>query len=257
MGSWRRAITRWAWLTAIPVAAATAVMASMSAAATTGDVNCATLAPQGSTTFIGKVTVAHDLIVPTGTGCGPTEGSKIGHDVIIEKGGSFFPGGTTIGNDVRADHALEVELGDPNNGTTPTKVGGDVIVNGQEGPNPYGNFICDTHITGDLLIEDSSSKASGFDVGYPDPYNCGRNSPPNVSVGGNATFMHNWNNLEVGSLKDGHTLTFTYDRAANNILYSTVSGHRCYQAHNSKSLTGWANRVRNGKNNCNIAPPRR
>lgn len=98
-----------------------------------------------------------------------------------------------------------------------------------------------------------SASAPCFDIGYPAAYNCLRNSPPKVSVGGNATFTNNPNQLEVGDLTVGQKLTFTYNHAADDILYSTLSGHGCYQAHNSKRLTASNNRVRHGKNNCNIA----
>jgi hypothetical protein len=233
-----------------PAGSITTTLAGLSSAAPTGDINCAALAPAGSTTFIGKITAAHDLIVPSGTGCGPTQGSTIGHDVIIEKGGWFFPGGTRIGYDVRASQALMVELGDPNNGTTFTKVGHDVIIDGTEGPVPDGNFICQTRIGHDLVVENSSAKASGFDVGYPDRYNCGRNSNPAVFVGHDATFSRNANSLEVGDLTVGRALTFTYNSGPNDVLWGIASGSRCYQAHNRHLGMRGGNSVRHGRNNC-------
>lgn len=237
-------------------AAAVGGLATMiaGASASTGDVVC-TPAP-GSTTFIGKLTVAHDLIVPPGIGCGLTQGSTVGHDVIVQKGASFFPGGTTIGHDVRADEAFLIELGDPNNGTTWTTVGHDVIVEKTTGPEPYGNFICQTKIGGNLLIEKSRASVTQWDIGYPDPPNCGRNSVPYDIIGHNAIFRANADSLLVGDNHVGGKIIFTHNTGNPEILSGNTAKKGCMQSHNH-AYSGTGNTVLHGKNNCNTGTPTR
>ncbi len=218
--------------------------------AATGDVTCA---PKGNS-FIGKVKAAHNLIVPSGTSCGPTQGSTVGHDVIVEPGGAFFPGGTKITRDVIATKAKLIELGDVNNGTTPTKVGRDVVIDGTTGPQPYGNFICDTHIGRNLVIRHTKKAASGWDIGYPDPANCGRNGvragQHGDKIGHDAVFTHNAVSLEVGDNTIGHKLKFTHNSGSPEIVSRNNIKHGCSQSHNN-AYSGTGNQVKHGHNNCN------
>jgi hypothetical protein len=236
------------------------------AGASTGDVQCA---PPGTTMFIGKVNVAHNLIVAPGTSCGPTQGSTIGHDVIVQQGGSFFPGGTKIGHDVLANRASLIELGDVNNGTTDTIVGHDVRINRTQGPAPFGNFICQTRIGHDLVISNTAASASEWDIGRNDPANCGRNEVNGSRFGDtikhDGTFTHNANSLEVGDNTAifngntgpgfGHDLTITDNHSPSFGLIENSVRHACRQAHNH-GFSGQANVVLRKKShtNCNTKP---
>ena len=229
-----RIVTLGVSLAAVGAASVTA----LAGASPSASVNCV---PAGSTQFIGKIVTSGNLIVAPGTNCGLTQGSYVGHDVIVEKGAGFFPGGTKIGHDVLANGALFVELGDPNNGTTQTRVGHDVIIKATAGPVPVGNGICQTKIGHNLTITGSKAKASQWDVGYPDPYGCARNLDPHVYVGHNATFTNNANSFEVGDLRVGHNLDFTHNRGNPEILSGNVSLHAC-TANKNTHFTGDNNR---------------
>ncbi len=238
-------------IAAIAVAAFATMIAE--ASASSGDVVCTP--PSGSQTFIGRLNVAHDLIVPAGIGCGLTQGSTVGHDVIVQSGASFFPGGTKIGHDVRADHAFLIEIGDPNNGNGETTVGKDVIINNTTGPEPYGSFICQTKIGHDLIIENSRASVTQWDIGYPDPPNCGRNRTPYDVIGHNAIFRNNANSLLVGEDRVSGQITITHNHGHPNDLVDNLAKKGCTQSHN-RAFTGSGNRVLHGKDNCNTRASR-
>ena len=127
------------------LATAGALAAAGPASADSGDVTC----PNG---FLGGLIVPHDLTVPPDGSCGLTQGSTIGHDVTVDPGGAFFIGGTAIGHDLTANGAKLIELGDVNNGLADTTIGGNVTINGTIGTLPFGQFICQTRIVGNLSI---------------------------------------------------------------------------------------------------------
>ena len=241
----RRVITA---LTGVLALAGVGSVLAAGAGATPGDVTCTGTIASG---FTGHMNVPHNLIIPSGRACGPTQGSTIGHDVIVQPGGAFYPGGTTIGHDVRATGAAMIELGDVNNGTTQTVIKHDVIIKQTTGPMPYGNFICQSRIGHNLLISGSKSNASGWDVGYADPPNCGRNSQPGVNVGHNATFRQNATSMLVGQLKVRGKLTFRGNRGSQNLLVGNYARRGCRRSRN-RAYSGYGNRVgRHRHNNCN------
>jgi hypothetical protein len=216
------------------------VVAASPAAAGSADVTC----PSG---FLGVLKVARDLIVPAGSSCGLTEGSAIGHDVIVEPRASFFIGGTKIGHDLIAIRADLIELGDVNNGSSDTIIGHDAIIVGTVGTVPYGEFICQTRIGHDLIIADTKSTASGWDIGAPEPANCGRNARygPRFAdtIGHDGIFIDNagayldvgWNqpayNGETGA-GFGHNLIFVRNHEGYNNLTKNTIGHNCIQRAN-------------------------
>jgi hypothetical protein len=240
-------------------ALATAGPASAASAAA-GNVTC----PSG---FLGVLKVAHDLIVPAKSSCGLTEGSMIGYDVIVKPGASFYVGGTTIGHDLFAYKADLIELGDVNNGNTDTIIGHDAIIIGTVGTVPYGEFICQTRIGHDLVVVDTASTASGWDIGAPEPANCGRNAiyGPRYgdTIGYDGIFCHNAGSyLDVGWNEPadnggtgpgfGHDLIFVDNHEGYNHLTKNTIRHDCIQINNHPYL-GKGNRAGHHLGDCNSA----
>lgn len=218
-----------------------------------------------STQYIGLVNAPGDLVVPPGTSCGPTEGSTIGHDVIVSDGASFFPGGTTVGYDVISYGADLIELGDPNNGTSDMIVGHDVIIRGTQGTLPFGQFVCQTRIGHNLLITGTAASVSQWYIGYQNPSNCGRNyGRGGDTIGGNGIFRGNANSIYVGDnnnafnggtgLGFGHDLFFGNNDGAINQLSDNSVGYDCAQAHNHPFL-GFLNTAGNSVDACNTSNP--
>jgi hypothetical protein len=215
--------------------------------------------------YIGLVHAAHDLIVPNGDSCGPTEGSTIGHDALVGVNSAFFPGGTTIGHDVLAAGADLVELGDPNNGTTDTIVGHDVIVTGTQGMLPFGQFICQTRIGHDLVITNTQPGVAQWWVGYLDPSNCGRNyGRGGDTIGHDALFANNANTIYVGDNEPafngdtgpgfGHDLTFIHNTGAVNQLSDNTIVWDCRQRDNHP-FDGFGNVAGHDVDGCNSSNP--
>jgi len=218
-----------------------------------------------STQYIGLVDAPGDLIVPPNTSCGPTEGSRIGHDVIVSEGASFFPGGTTIGHDVRANGADLIELGDPNNGTSDMIVRHDVIITGTQGDLPFGQFVCQTRIGHNLIITDTAASVAQWYIGYQNPSNCGRNyGRGGDTIGGTGIFYNNANTIYVGDNNaefNGGTglgfrrdLIFVQNRGAINQLSDNTVGYDCSQANNHPFL-GFANTAGHSVDACNSSNP--
>lgn len=216
-----------------------------------------------STSYIGVVNAPGDLIVPAGTSCGPTEGSAVARDVIVETHAAFFPGGTTIGRDVRADGADLIELGDPNNGSSDMVVGRDVLITGTQGTIPYGQFVCQTRIGRDLVITDTAPGVSPWYVGYQDRFNCGRNfGRGGDTIGHDGVFQNNGNTIYVGDNNDsrnggtglgfGHDLTFTGNQGPVNQLSDNTVGNDCAQSDNHPFL-GFSNVAGNSVDDCNTS----
>lgn len=238
-----------------------ALIIAAPAGAASGDVYC----PQPpAPAFVGPVTAPHDLIVPPGTFCGPTQGSTVGHDVIVGQGAGFFPGGTTIGHDVRSHKAAFIELGDPNNGTTDTIVGHDVLITGTQGGVPVGDFICQTRIGHDLVVKDSAATASEWDIGDPLAFNCARNLRPGDTIGHDGIFDQNANAIDVGDNNAtfnggtgpgfGHDLKFTNNHGTINRLINNTVVHDCKQSDNHPFL-GFGNSAGHSVDACNSSNP--
>lgn len=231
------------------------------ASAATGDVTC----PNG---FLGQLQVAHDLTVPANSSCGLTEGSTIGHNVYVYPGASFYIGGTTIGYDLISYKADLIELGDVNNGSSDTVIGNDAFIVGTVGTLPYGEFICQTRIGHDLVVADTATTASGWDIGAPEGANCGRNAVygPRFAdtIGYDGIFYNNAGAyLDVGSNQPafnggtgpgfGHNLIFTGNHEAlfNDLTNNTIVNN-CSQSNNHPYL-GSGNTAGNNVDNCNSA----
>lgn len=247
----------------ILLVAGPAVFAAASpASADTTPVTC----PNG---FIGVLNAPQDLVVPAGSSCGLTEGSTIGRDVIVDAGGAFFIGGTTIGRDLIANQAALIELGDVNNGSSDTIIGRDAIIAGTVGGVPFGEFICQTRIGRDLVITDTASTASGWDIGAPEAANCGRNARFGQvfgdTIGRNGVFDNNAGAyLDVGSNQPafnggtgpgfGNDLTFTNNHEGFNDLTDNTIGNTCSQS-NNHPYAGSGNTAGNNVDACNSANP--
>jgi len=219
--------------------------------------------------FLGVLKVGHDLVVPAGSSCGLTQGSVIGHDVIVKPGASFVVGGTTIGHDLFATGADLIELGDVNNGSSDTIIGHDAIITGTVGTLPFGEFICQTRIGHDLVITDTKATASGWDIGAPESANCGRNAiyGPRFAdtIGHDGIFSDNagayidvgWNQSKYNGktgLGFGHDVVFTNNHEGFNDLTRNTIGHSCRQRANHPYL-GKKNRAGHSVNSCNSANP--
>lgn len=203
--------------------------------------------------FLGTVHASGDLVVPAGESCGLYQGSTVGHNVVVNKGAQLFAMGTTVGHDVLADHAGIIEIGNPNDGTTGVRVGHDLIIKNMESGGGIGNFICQTTVGHNLVLEGTSQGAPMFDVGYPDPYNCGRNTTPGDVVKHSLTATRNAGTVEVGENRVGNVLKFTHNSSPNDMLFDNLIGDRCHFAR-SKGLHE-DNRVKHGANNCNATAP--
>ncbi len=227
-----------------------------------GDVAC----PNG---FLGVLHVAHDLIIPAGSSCGLTEGSAIGNNVYVYPHASFYAGGTTIGYSLLADQADLIELGDVNNGSSDTIIGHDAVITGTAGTLPYGEFICQTRIGHDLVIADTAATATGWDIGAPEPANCGRNARygPRYAdtIGNDGIFSNNADAyLDIGSNQDaynggtgpgfGHDLIFTGNHEGYNDLTSNTVGYDCNQSNNHPYL-GTGNTAAHDVDSCNSTNP--
>ncbi len=226
-------------------------------ASNSGDFVCAN--------YVGPVIAPHDLIVPDGDSCGPTEGSRVGHDALVGENSAFFPGGTTIGHDVLATGADLIELGDPNNGTSDTIVGHDVIVKDTQGTLPFGQFICQTRIGHDLFITDTQPGVSQWYIGYQDPFNCGRNyGRGGDTIGHDGFFDNNANTIYVGDNQPafnggtgpgfGHDLMFTNNSGAINQLSDNTIVWDCRQRNNHPFL-GFGNVAGHDVDACNSTNP--
>jgi hypothetical protein len=215
--------------------------------------------------FLGVLHVRKDLIVPADSSCGLTQGSKIGRNVIVHKGASFFTGGTKIGGNLIARGAALIEIGDVNNGKSATVIGGNVIITGTVGGVPYGEFICQTRIGGNLVIKDTAATASGWDIGQPQAANCGRNAKYGKvygdTIGHNGIFIDNAGAyLDVGSNQPafnghtgpgfGHDLVFVNNHEGYNALNENSVGHDCRQ-HNNRPYEGSGNMARHKLGDCN------
>lgn len=235
----------------LPVTAVAAVLLGMavfalpaSAATISGDFTC----PNG---FLGVLNVTGNLTVPANSSCGLTQGSTIGNDVTIDQGGSFFIGGTTIGHDLNANHPNLIELGDPNNGTTATVIGHDVNINGTTGTFPFGEFICQTQIGHNLTVQGTAPGTTGWDIGFPEPFNCARNSTPGDSIAGDATFSNNAGAyLDVGDSTFGHDLTYNGNTGIFDNLTDNSIVHNCTQS-NNHPYDGSGNTAGNSIDACN------
>ena len=182
--------------------------------------------------FLGELNVTGNLLVPAGSSCGLTQGSTIGGDVTVQQGGSFYIGGTTIGHDLNANQPNLIELGDVNNGGT-VVIEHDVNINGTTGTLPFGEFICQTKIGHNLTVSGTQPGTPGWDIGFPEPFNCGRNSTPGDSIAGDATFNNNAGAyLDVGDSSFGHDLTYNGNTGSFNDLTNNTIAHNCSQSGN-------------------------
>ena len=240
------------------LATAGALAAAGPASADSGDVTC----PNG---FLGVLIVPHDLTVPPDGSCGLTQGSTIGHDVTVDQGGAFFIGGTAIGHDLTANGAKLIELGDVNNGSTDTTIGGNVTINGTIGTLPFGQFICQTRIVGNLSITGTQTTSSGWDIGAPEPANCGRNTLHSNfadTIGGDATFSNNASSLDIGfntpAFNGGTGPGFGHDLTLNGNTNTTLDRnnivHNCTQS-NNHPFAGTGNTAGSSVDACNSSNP--
>lgn len=229
------------------LAAAPALALTSPAAAATGDVTC----PNG---FLGVLNVAHNLTVPAGDSCGLTQGSTIGNNVYVDSGAAFYVGGITIGHDLIASGAQLIEIGDPNNGSTETVIGGSATITGEVGGLPYGDFICQTRVY-NLSITDTVTGTPGWDIGAPEPANCGRNATPGDIIGNNAVFTNNEGNyLDVGGNQVGHNVSFKGNVEGTNTLTDNTITNDCVQAYNHP-FDGSGNTAGGSIDHCNSSNP--
>ena len=180
------------------------------AAAANGDVTCTGVAP---------ASVPHDLIVPSGVGCGAT-GSTVGHDIIVEPTGALFAMGITVGHDVIGHQPAFVEiaaLGGRNN------IGHDVSVNGSTGPG--NNGLCNTTVQHDVTFQNSATQTIFGACGGVD------------LVGHDGVFQNNSGLVDIESNGPLATSGFGHDLTVQNNSDARVVGndigHDCKQQNNT------------------------
>jgi hypothetical protein len=152
-----------------------------------------------------------------------------------------------------------------NNGKSATVIGGSVIISGTVGGVPYGEFICQTRIGGDLVIKDTAATASGWDIGAPEPANCGRNAMYGKvfgdTIGHDGIFIDNagayldvgWNEPAFNGHTGpgfGHNLKFVNNHEGHNYLIDNSVRHNCWQ-HNNRPYKGRGNRAGHKVDDCN------
>ena len=187
--------------------------------------------------------------------------------MYVHPGASFYIGGTTIGYDLISYQADLIELGDVNNGSSDTIVGNDAFIIGTVGTLPYGEFICQTRVGHDLVVANTAATATGWDIGAPEPANCGRNARygPRFAdtVGYDGIFYDNAGAyLDVGSNQPafnggtgpgfGHDLVFTGNDEGFNDLTDNTVVYDCSQSNNHPYL-GAGNTAGHNADTCNSA----
>lgn len=161
---------------------------------------------------------ARDLIVTAGTRCSIGSGSVIGHDVVVQPGGTLVDDTATIPNDIRADQPAGIGIG--TNGT----VGHDIVIDGATGSVAGDNYICNTHVGHDVIVQNTAATSGFWDIG--DAPECTRGG---LTVGNDLIVRDNAVFVDV-SLNGTHPLGdqaggIGHDLVATGNASQTVAGN--------------------------------
>lgn len=131
-------------------------------------------------------TIPGNVIVPTGQVCTANNARVLGNVYVRPRGALNTQQNVHVDKNIQAEEPEWIGLGYPF-GTPRNTVGGNVQIKktiSEPPPGPVGdfNFICNTDVTGDVQIEESSPNAA-WDIGYS--HSCNTGAPPAVSAFGN------------------------------------------------------------------------
>jgi hypothetical protein len=162
--------------------------------------------------------------------------STIGHDVIVQPGGSLDDRGAYIAHDIQATQPLGIHV-NGGDGMGPGTVGHDVVIDGVTGSPfpPTLNSVCNNIVGHDVVIENSAASAARWGIGDRDGI-CGGGA---VTVGQDMVISNNANPIEVED---------------NSAVFSGNIGHDLVMTGNTGSLVAEANNARHDCTQSNDSP---
>ena len=159
------------------------------------------------------------VVVPPGDRCTLVPGTQVSGNVRVRRGGALNDLGARIGHDLFANRPMGITI-------SGGSVVHDVQIQGVTGVPPGGgdNYICNTSVGHDLIVEDGAANAGRFDIG--DPPDC---SAPN-EVGHDLVVRNNAQPVDVsdnGSAANpiGHDLTVRNNQPGGATISDNYAGH--------------------------------
>lgn len=198
----------------VPVATS-AAHARKHVRAANNNVNC---------TGVQSTNVPGDLTVPAGATCTITHNVTVGDNVTVDQGATLIDQGATIQNDVTATDPKGMGIGGYNG--TQGKIENDLTINGVTGKgpgtvNPGDNYICDTYIANNAVVENSATAAGEWIIGDQDEECSGGGN----EIDANLTVTNNNNRVDIS------------DNRRGNPPYSVGIGHNLSVTGNLVSAT--------------------
>jgi len=120
-----------------------------------------------------------DVVVPAGAVCTLVAGTRVSHDVQVQKGGTLIDQGALIEHDIQAMSARGIAL---NGGS----VGHDVGIQGLTGPATGANYVCAVNVGHDLRVEGALASAAMIVIGESPSCTSGNSVGHDLSVQNNA-----------------------------------------------------------------------
>jgi hypothetical protein len=116
----------------------------------------------GSTNCAGPFSgTGKDVVVPAGATCTLVAGTHVTHDLKVNKGGTLIDLGAMVDHDLSADHPVGVQI-------TGGTIGHDLSIDGLTGSPASGNWVRDTTVGHDLVVQNSATAiiVSGNNAGH-------------------------------------------------------------------------------------------
>ena len=191
------------------------------------------------TTLLGSGTTAcngvysgsgSQLTVAAGAVCALLPGSKVSGNVQVNQGGKLNDQGAIISGNLQASNAAWIEIGGGGS------VGGNLQVQGTTGsPAGSNNFVCSTHISGNVTVQ-SSTAAAPFDIGNVGACAGG----PGLTIGGNLQVQSNAAPVTVGGNTVNGNLIVSSNAAKVTVIGNTAKGNITVQSNTvgGGTLTG-------------------
>jgi hypothetical protein len=146
------------------------------------------------------------VTVPSGATCVLTAATTVKHDVTVAEGGTLIDPAVTIGHDLVAQDPAGIVI-------TGDSIGHDLRIEGLSGTTgTAGNYVCDTTIAHDLVIDDGLASAGPLAIG-----GCAEGGN---TVGHDLVVTKNANVVSVIGNTIGHDL-----RVTDNTNTVSVSGN--------------------------------
>lgn len=168
-------------------------------------------------------TVPGNLIVPKGAVCTLKNADVLGNVYVRRTGALNTQENVHVLYNVQADEPEWIGLGYPF-GASPNTIGGNVQIKKTRSEPPLAigdfNFLCNTDVTGDVQIEESSPNAA-WDVGYS--HSC---SQFGNTIDGGLQVYKNEARVRIGQNDITENLQFFENKAAPVTTTSTTSAGR-------------------------------